>query len=69
VFQSVKHRVHLQYATGRPALECGTDVEPPPPLKIRLLKPHGKKQPGHVLTHDYHEAVTLINAGIAEQAR
>jgi len=41
----------------------------PPPLKIRLLKPHSKKQPGHLLTHDYHEAVTLINAGVAEQAR
>src|SRR5262245_31572692 len=41
----------------------------PPPLKIRLFKPHGKKQPGHVLTHDYHEPVTLINAGVAEQAR
>ena len=41
----------------------------PPPLKIHLLKPHGKKQPGHVFSHDYHEAVALINAGVAEQAR
>ena len=32
-------------------------------MKIRLLKPHGKKQTGHVFVHDYHEPLAIELAG------
>jgi hypothetical protein len=68
-YQSVMKRVHLQAATGRPANDAGTDVIDPPPLKVKLLKEHARRPPGAEVTLPYAEAVSLINAHVADLIR
>jgi hypothetical protein len=66
VYRALCHRVHLEYATGRPANDAGTDVEDPPPLKVRLVREFAGSPAGAVLEKPYREALSLLNARIAE---
>jgi len=65
VHASIMRRVNLEYATGRPANEEGTDAVDPPPLALTLLKTFAGLPAGSPITRPYREAVSLINEGIA----